>query len=93
MLQLLCAYRFKACRYGGCVLMQQRKYKSCNGVFLKSIAACAGHGYRQETADAYARFKKNFASASRWQKRSCVSVPPLRQSGIAAYRTLSIQMT
>ena len=58
MLQLLCAYRFKACRYGGCVLMQQRKYKSCNGVFLKSIAACAGHGYRQETADACARFKK-----------------------------------
>ena len=58
MLQLLCAYRFKPCRYGGCVLMQQRKYKSCNGIFLKSIAACAGHGYRQETADACARFKK-----------------------------------
>ena len=58
MFQFLCAYRFKPCRYGGCILMQQRKYKSCNGIFLKSIAACAGHGYRQETTDTCARFKK-----------------------------------
>lgn len=58
MLQLLCVYRFKSCRYGSCVLIQQRKYKSCNGVLFKGIVVCAWHGYRQETADACARFKK-----------------------------------
>ena len=56
--KMLLAYRLEACRYRGCLVVQERQDKPCQTVLFKSVPACAGHGYGQETAYSRTRFEE-----------------------------------